>query len=211
MTEANEKHARWTPLWLLLTTIVVAIYVGDWFVTVPPSTWGGPRNALTILVGVAFFAFVGLLMSAAICGPRSALSGLRVLSGRAREAELPAAARALGTAGTCAMNLGLLVASLALLAHLDGLRAVLDAYRDHGEADELNPAEWAALFRLGILLGIPASFCAGRLVLGAAGEAAAHRAGLAPPRFSATVQFAAVLIVPLFVLTLYLHFPTLGD
>lgn len=153
---------------------------------------------------------LGLLAAVAVHGPAGARAGIRFLFFRGRIAELPHAARALGTAGVFLIHLGVAGSFVALLSNLDTYRLVLDSIRNGTEYPQAGPADIARIFQYGILLGVPATLCAGRFILGAAAELAASRAGVTPPVYSFGVQFAAFLVVPIHLSLLVITYPPIS-
>ncbi len=176
---------------------------------------GGDLKALgfVCVVGVIPDVLLGLLVAVAVCGPRGAAAGFRFLVGRGRESEYPLAAHAIGAGGAFLMNLSICGGYVILLANLDLVRSIWEGTQ-HGEPYTYRaPLNWSygLPLPLAVALMLPVPLAVGRFVLGAAGELAASRAGIAAPRFPLVAQFALVLSVILGIGLLFLEFPTVGD
>jgi len=215
-SDETSRAARRTPLWLGLSLLAVALYAS--VLPAPNSAEGTSGravhsilDALVPLGGLCLLAAAGVVTAVATCGWRGVGAGWRCLLGRARESELALASRALGTAGSFVMHLGICAGFLALISLVHGARLFLEASQAGGAAPRPLGTDHFMLCRDLILLGVPGGILAGRFLLGATAEAAALRAGVKPPSFAASVQLLAVLIVPILVSLFFLRFPTLSD
>lgn len=168
----------------------------------------GPLGPI-LLASIVPSCLLGLVASAAIAGPRSALAGLRFLTGRATTIEYPMAAHALATGGQFLIHLGVASSFIALLSNLDLIRLVWDSLQNGTQHPNIGPADIARTVQYGILIGVPAALIAGRFVLGAAGELAASRSGIPRPTFPFAPQFAALLVVPAQFAMIVIPFPTI--
>lgn len=216
----TEKFGRATPLWLGLALVLTLFYGGSAPDVLPSieetrlrygasAGGGGGLNALVLIPPVLGLALVGLAASVAVTGPRGAVAALRCLFGRATEAELPLAARALTAGARFVLHAGILAGFLGLLAMLDQLRINSPLQADPG-LDFEQTYQRLDRARSLLFLAVPAAILVGRFLLGTVAEAAALRAGVPAPRFSGALQLATLLLIPVFFLLTFLRYPVIG-